>query len=517
MSKLATWIVDKNHGLFGKTWRLLSCEYNGTSRISGYMEALKKVWGHSSQIDLKGIQPWIPWVLFSINLILLIGNLGEVSLWSDESKRIATVHGLYINELVKFLQANEVHLPLYYLLLKFILLLFGLNIWVLRAVSVLFASMSFYRMLVLSEENLSERSNVLTLFFFSSSYLVMSLGREVGPYALLLYLSTEFYIFGLRLAKSKNISIKNLGIYGVLFFLLTNTHYFGVLLAFAFTGLLSVYRWRIYKEKNSFFLLALFLSFIPHLPQFLKNLFEGHDWRSKNVLVEANHFIQNQFFSHWLVVAMLFIFLGVWVFRFLKNKVKVEPIKILMFTSTIICLGFAFIYSYALNPIVEARYLIITFPMLILFASSFVSWGIFHDGLRFLTVSLMLTLSVRNMIVDKKIFEQPQYDDLKSVSQGILKHYQNFGNNSLYLAVNINATNFYFSGNVIPQLIPLKASVFKSPQGFLKVDDPSMGSVFLSYTLSTPSKEMKDFINKYYRVVDVGHFKNSGFYYLERK
>jgi mannosyltransferase len=333
--------------------------------------------------------------IFIVGLLARFTNLADSSLRLDESQSIwQASHSL---EFIINYSAQNVHLPLYNILLHYWMLFFGSTEASTRTLSALIGILNLIVGYYLSREMLSDKRKVLFAFFiFSVSPFLIWYSRETRMYSMLALFSSLSYLYYVRLLKNSN--LKTFVPYLISIILGIYTHYFFFLnLLVQFTFLVVAYKLDLsivpFKNKKKAlytFLSASFLAFVIFLPwiyfylthnaggnlapsfskptsfQVVLSMFEFTFGYQNNIIITL-------FLSMWPIIALL-------AFSTLSKKgSRFSPEVLLSFMGFVIPFAIVYLVSITIKPIYLTRYLIPTVPLFYVF----IAWFINFDNSRY--------------------------------------------------------------------------------------------------------------------------------------
>lgn len=199
-----------------------------------------------------------------ILLVLIFLGLGlavykiwsPYSYWWDELFSV-TVSMLPFKEMFKVL-FTDVHPPLYQIVLKAWIAIFGVSEFAARSLSLVFVLLSMLVVFFWGRKILDRATLTLTLAFYSTSYLFAYYAQEARSYTMMLFLSSIFYLalinFYLDIKRNRAIIILV-----VTTILLSLTHFFGLI----FSGISLI--WVFFMTKSVKHRVALVLVGITSL------------------------------------------------------------------------------------------------------------------------------------------------------------------------------------------------------------------------------------------------------------
>lgn len=218
------------------------------------------------------------WVMLSALILRLSDN--NFTFWTDELYTATCAS--YINDSFLMTFSDPGNPPLFFILAKIWMMIFGNNEGVCRILPCIFSILTVGIIYIFSKENLDKKTALLTSFLFAINIYSIYSAQEFRAYSLcaLFSILSAYYLFKII----KNKQNKDFIIYAIIAILMANTHYFQILI------LTGNFIYAIFKLDNKsrikFFicnLLAAF-SFIPYflMTAFNKALLDN----SFNVLVK---------------------------------------------------------------------------------------------------------------------------------------------------------------------------------------------------------------------------------------
>lgn len=204
--------------------------------------------------------------IFTISLIIFIGtrlwHLTSSCLWFDE---IFSVHAARHDwsGLIRFVSADIIHPPFFYLLLKVWIGIGGESLLWLRLLPILISIATVVPFLLLCREfELTSTEIKLALLLLAVNGYLIKYAQEVRMYSLLLFLSVcSFWLF-IRFFKAHSNAKKQLVLLSVINLLLIYTHYYGWLVVATEAVMLMV--WQRHKLLDFFIAVGvLLLAFSP--------------------------------------------------------------------------------------------------------------------------------------------------------------------------------------------------------------------------------------------------------------
>jgi len=321
---------------------------------------------------------------------LRVWNLTDSCLWFDE---IFGVHAAELDweNLFWFVAQDLIHPPLFYILLKIWIFVFGESLFSLRVFPVFFSTLAVVPFILLCRQlKLSLPTVALALTFFAVNGSLIKYAQEVRMYSLLLCFGlVSLWLFARFLDSGKGIFL--LIIANIL---LVYSHYFGwLIIASEFLAVVILARERL--KQISLMLITVALSFAPWIymiwqaTRINSNVGQNIGWMTKPGLLSVLQFVFDLFepiyfeqsntdSSAILLITIPLIAAGIIAFGFYlavwKNESAVEKrIFLLLAIFTLAPISIAFIVSWILPySIWGTRHLIIAFaPFAILLAIAF--------------------------------------------------------------------------------------------------------------------------------------------------
>lgn len=199
-------------------------------------------------------------------------HLTDSCLWFDE---IFSVHAAEHDwsSILRFVRADLIHPPLFYLMLRIWILAGGESIFWLRLLPVIFALASVVPFLLLCRElAIGFQATAVAFLFFAVNGSLIKYSQEVRMYSLLLFLLlTSLWLFSRYFNRGKGIvslTIVNL--------LLVYTHYFGWFVVAA--EILAIFIFQRIKIRAAIISFsAVLLAFVPWCAAIVVALFSGAD------------------------------------------------------------------------------------------------------------------------------------------------------------------------------------------------------------------------------------------------
>jgi 4-amino-4-deoxy-L-arabinose transferase-like glycosyltransferase len=202
--------------------------------------------------------------LLLLGAFLRIYGINSESLWFDEAFSVH-LSKMNIADLIKN-TAEDVHPPLYYIILNFWETIFGDSEISSRALSLIFNILTIYFLYRAASYLYDKKTGLVAAFILAISPFHIYYSQEARMYSLLGLLSLlSVYYFMKSAAEIKNINFHKYVIFSAL---MLYTHVYGFwILSFEILFVLGLYYFkRIEKQKIKFFVLALAATLILYLP-----------------------------------------------------------------------------------------------------------------------------------------------------------------------------------------------------------------------------------------------------------
>lgn len=311
------------------------------------------------------------------------------SVWQTNHSFLGTLHII----------ATDVHVPVYFILLRGWIMTFGSSVADMRSLSLLFLLMSIPALYKLSKESYSSRIAILTVLLATVSPFLHWYGSEARMYTLLFLITILNHIYFLKLF-TPNSSTKNSSwyLYALTVFVGVYTHiFFGLIL------LVQVLFYAKYDSKfqtNSLrrFSLVVFGVLLETGVWILFRLNTGtansspllHTPTTSDIFnLFSNVYIglqTNSLNSFFLSLWPIFVLLG---FSLLARREKIAPETVYLFGCTFLPILSAFLISIFFRPVFVSRYLIIVVPSLYILTSYLISLYSQKIGNRILAVLIL--------------------------------------------------------------------------------------------------------------------------------
>jgi 4-amino-4-deoxy-L-arabinose transferase-like glycosyltransferase len=323
-------------------------------------------------------------ILLTLLLIVILGfvlrlyHLGTQSLWLDELRTKAkTAYPLI--QLVKIVHLSK-HPPLYYILVKLWIKIFGISEFTLRFPSLIFSVLSIIFIFKLAKELFNEKVGLISAFLLSLWPYNINYAQMAKMYTMSWFLGILSFLFFYRFIKENK--IRDLLSYVTITTISIYTMYLGFvyitiqnIIFFPFLNIKQSKRWLLGQ-------LAVILLYLPWINRFLylKRLNWGHK------IDHYSEFIMNLFLSvtgtnmgkrSWIeffLYCFLIISAVIW-FKNIKNNKKIildfSQSDCLLFSWIVVPIIIFHIIHFFFRPMLAERYLgLIHIPLIILLSKT---------------------------------------------------------------------------------------------------------------------------------------------------
>ncbi len=316
------------------------------------------------------------WIISGLIIFVILGALfifSHQSLRLDESQSLWQTS--YTPSKILNIIAQDVHVPLYHVILHFWQLFLGNTVETARILSLIFFIFSIPALYLLGSRALNQSIALFATILFAISPFMNWYGNEIRMYSLFTLLTILSQYFFLTIFRNKDADAW-IG-YSVVSILGIFTHYF-----FSFVILVQIIFYLMYwgmfpkKSFRNFLIIGIILAgvFTPWL-WYVKSLGTINEEAplltpptTVNVFNTFSEFLfgfQNDHLNTILVSLWpLTVLLG---FLALRENKKISPETIYFLMSILIPITAAFVVSITLRPLFVSRYLILTIPSLYLF------------------------------------------------------------------------------------------------------------------------------------------------------
>lgn len=215
-------------------------------------------------------------ILLSLITLLALGlrlyRLGSDSLWLDEAFSVVISQGDNLQHIIE-LTNNDIHPPLYYLILHFFLKLQGPIEVTARLISVIFGVLLVPAVYYVGMRLFDKRTALVASFLCAISIAGITYSQEARMYAMVAFIAViEIYAFYRAITENRRIYW---AIFSLSAILIIYTHYYGLILTMSLVayGLAVLLRESVQKKSFRisgamiYFAISLALIFLVFLPQ----------------------------------------------------------------------------------------------------------------------------------------------------------------------------------------------------------------------------------------------------------
>lgn len=379
-----------------------------------------------------------------ITLVVRIYNITQKNVWFDEVYSWKLAQESFLQVIA--LSSGDIHPPLYYIVLKIWMMVFGDTVFSIRLLSVVFSMLSLvfiYKICNLIFKDSLQTFLVIFLYAVSPLNIYYSQEARMLNLNLLLCLGSIYYFILLI----NNYKTRYSVFYILYTFLALYTHYFASFILFTqFLIVLFEYRSKVISKevfkKLLWKMVIAILLFLPWIPVFISQTSKGQSWRTQQgiwkVTVGVYDYFREMFFSYYAsyesnlvlysVTALTIFIILFFIYRLIKFYSSDDrKDKHLFYVSLLflVPLLIATIISFR-QSILLSRYLSILVPLIL----------IAKVGLYFKMKKKYLTYTIILLLIASSLY-------------GIVLHYDNDFKNNDYRRVMDYIENSYQPGEQI--------------------------------------------------------------------
>jgi len=418
-----------------------------------------------------------------LGFVLRLYHLGTSSLSTDEVLTVLRAR-FSLNELVTSL---KVHPPLYYIILRPWVKIFGNSELAIRFPSLIFSVLSIIFIFKLAKELFNEKVGLISAFLLSIWPYSINYAQEARPYAIVWFLGTLSFLFFLRFVKDNK--IRSLLSYIITIMISIYTEYLG----FIFIIIQNILFFSFFnnkKQSKRWLLgqLAIILLYLPWIKNFLFIAILSKTTPFYSKRTDYFGFLVWLFLcvtGHWtkpirisLIEVFLYCFLIISAFvRFksIKNKKNILDFSqsdCLLFSWMVVPIIIFYLIEVYFTPILVPRYFgLIHVPLIILFSKAISKYNIrVKSMVIFLLFSISLSLLYPYYKHDLKYNGQ----DWRGLHEQLR---QKAGNNDLIVYVRGKPVEDYYGKGIEAKSIGRKE--FEE----IDIDKLNYDSIFFVYTL----------------------------------
>jgi len=345
--------------------------------------------------------------------ILLVGilirfyKISALSIWTDEGISVKLAKSSLAN--IVAYSAADVHPPLYYIILKYWIFIFGSNEVAVRSLSAIFGSISLFLIYAISRYIFNSRVAILATVISAVSPFLVWYSQETRAYSLLLMLTLALtYVFIKYLKSGWSLMIP----YFVVAVAAIYTHYYAIWIILAHNAYI-LFNWRSSIKKFRAWIptqLLIGISFLPWLFIALKQFGQGQEGRDFSIfsvpkayilltlgrsidLLRLGKVINAEYGNKVVdgaVIALVVLVIGYLIIRALfsvmrsQNKIEIFPAIYLFLPLLLIC-----VLSF-IKPVFDSKSLIVVFPALAMLVSHGILLHAHKSNIVLISLILML-------------------------------------------------------------------------------------------------------------------------------
>ncbi len=320
-----------------------------------------------------------------ISLLLVFVVVLSIFIFTKQSLRLDEAQSLWQTSRTPLkmisIVAQDVHVPLYHLLLHFWQFIFGNSVVMARMLSLLFTLLSIPTMYLLGKLAYNRFVGLFGALLLAISPFFNWYGNEIRMYSLFAFLTIVNQYFFIKIFKSKDYIVKasTWWGFGISTILGMFTHYFFALAMLAQFVFFFLYKNKFPEHSLRKFIAVAVISAALFAPWVYYVMSMGGASNSQPMLIKPTTINLFNTFSQFLfgfqddhlntIIVSLWPISILLVFLSLRKGYKINPETVYFFLSMILPIGITFIVSTSLRPIFVTRYLILTLPSLYLMVS----------------------------------------------------------------------------------------------------------------------------------------------------
>ena len=318
------------------------------------------------------------------------------SLWLDELASAQITLSNSIPRIFEICKIQDVHPPLYYIVLRIWESIFGGNEYSLRSLSAVLGVLGMIAIYFLGKELFSSTIGLYALAIASVNPFHIYLSQEVRSYAAIFLLSILSYLYLVKLTKQP--CYKNIILYVLITSSLLYTHYFGLFIlcsqiVFFFIEFFEQNKSVKFFKVVSLSLFSIFILYTPWLIRLFKMTKIGSFWIEKPL---------SNFFVHYFKLFLgyepfiVIVFSGLLIIYLIARNEKYEFVshKILLLSWIFVTLLVPYIRSLLDTPLLTDRNAIVILPALLLVGSKAIESIKARSVQKFILLSLIIMFLV---------------------------------------------------------------------------------------------------------------------------
>lgn len=313
------------------------------------------------------------WIL-GFALILRMSDLSSFY-WTDELYSVYEAGNVNFPFLKTF--SDPGNPPLFFILARIYMLLFGVEPNVTRMLSVIFSVVCIYAVYIFVKNNLNEDNKnkiaLIVSFLYSINIYSICIAQEFRCYSLCALFSVlSAYLLFEIIKYKKN---KDIVLYTFLSILMANTHYFQILILISNFIIAMIFLDN--KSRIKFFI-SNFIAFLSFLPYFfmtaLNNALLNEEF-NRLAVPDLSYMINvfSKFYTSKVIAFIVVLIFALILILKLRNKIFNEDKKIFnLYLYTVYSVLFLFVSSYLisqLRPIIREYYYINVIPFIVISAA----------------------------------------------------------------------------------------------------------------------------------------------------
>ena len=313
------------------------------------------------------------WIL-GFALILRLSDLSSFY-WTDELYSVYEAGNVNFPFIKTF--SDPGNPPLFFILARIYMLLFGVEPNVTRMLSVIFSVICIYAVYIFVKNNLNEDNKnkiaLIVSFLYSINIYSICIAQEFRCYSLCALFSVlSAYLLFEIIKYKKN---KDFILYTFLSILMANTHYFQILILISNFIIAMIFLDN--KSRIKFFI-SNFIAFLSFLPYFfmtaLNNALLNEEF-NRLAVPDLSYMINvfSKFYTSKVIAFIVVLIFALILILKLRNKIFNEDKKIFnLYLYTVYSVLFLFVSSYLisqLRPIIREYYYINVIPFIVISAA----------------------------------------------------------------------------------------------------------------------------------------------------
>jgi hypothetical protein len=358
-----------------------------------------------------------------LSLILILAavlrfyGLINQSMWLDELHTMNEIDpAISWSETYRYLSCCDPHPPLYYIIERMLVLIFGYTDFVARSFSAICGIISVWAMYLLGKEILSKPLGLMAALLTAVNYYNIYYSQEARCYIMALLFVVLSYLCFVRLVKKQN--LKNSCAYGIFALSAIYSHYFSffILISQALIALIFI----IAEKENRLQTLKYFsisgaivvLGYLPWIPVVLQFSKVQSFWiGTPNATFAATFFVEYFGSDHLSVIlfVLLLLFYCFQVFNEPNTSIaglKNNPLQ-LSFLIALAGIAITYMIPYVRSlvgvPMLFNRYTIVVVPLFLL-AAAFSLALIHNRAIQIVIISLLVAFSMTDILIAKNYY-----------------------------------------------------------------------------------------------------------------